>query len=725
MAQSITQKVLKNNTFYTDQYLKDSINLTKSITVVNEKEARLYNEYVQLKYPDHAIDLSNKETWRYYKHLSAQPHPVDLPVTLTSIDNGDTITLTPSSLLLHRITHRELLKYDLLYDELVKRYPEQELYIKTVIATSPKQSISTIINSPDFTIVSYNDRLIEENEGDIVDHLQHRINNYKVNKLIQHYAVVDNLFIASLYHTLYHFIFTSLLAIRLSNAKTLKAHSYHILNYLASHHYLDIHYNSLSRKQALFLYRNLLYLNNHSGQDNIFRLLIDRLFTERNITVVNYTYSQENNTDTQDYMKYRFKQKLLNNANFVYSYNDFELQDIIDKEIPLVQSNEKELYFNQSQTDSAFKNMLYSTLLTKDIESIVVDNTDTVEHKLIPTLVDYWVYLLKTNQMRFLVTVLDPVTNKELRLTTQDLFKLYTLALYHKHKQTPTVFPSYFIQRVYKPTLPSTKELLSKFYKKLHYHPQIVDQIRQSVPKYTQVITSYQFEQFITSIYKVNIGLWLHNTNLDDRDDIGQFNNLVENLHHSQVYHTNDETPQEFLNRINMTHLTSYLETSTDDLLYAILNNLFDNRLGFLSKYKAIQSSMIEVFKKFNSYTVQLINNYTQPTTLIVGEYAPTPTVSKDEENTLTFADIVLPNYEAYLQVTEKQSFTMDLTITASDIQQTFVTADVVPDIDVGHTQDNSVEVYFNTVTVNGLDQQDWIVSESSDEDLKFLAFNN
>lgn len=174
-----------------------------------------------------------------------------------------------------------------------------------------------------------------------------------------------------------------------------------------------------------------------------------------------------------------------------------------------------------------------------------------------------------------------------------------------------------------------------------------------------------------------------------------------------------------------MTHLTNYLETSTDDLLYAILNNLFDNRLVFLSKYKAIQSSMIEVFKKFNSYTVQFINNYTQPTTLNVGEYAPTPTVSKDEENTLTFTDIVLPNYEAYLQVTEKQTFTMDLTITASDIQQTFVTADVVPDIDVGHTQDNSVEVYFNTVTVNGLDPSDWIVSESSDEDLKFLAFNN
>lgn len=70
---------------------------------------------------------------------------------------------------------------------------------------------------------------------------------------------------------------------------------------------------------------------------------------------------------------------------------------------------------------------MFSSLLTKDLETIIVDNTDTVRHKLIPTIIDYWAYLLKTNKINYLVTVVDPITNTELKLTTKDLFKLFVI----------------------------------------------------------------------------------------------------------------------------------------------------------------------------------------------------------------------------------------------------------------------------------------------------------
>ena len=110
---------------------------------------------------------------------------------------------------------------------------------------------------------------------------------------------------ASLFQVLYHFILTSLIAIRLTNAKTQLAHSYHVLSYLASHHGLDRHYLFMTKSQRLFLYRNLLYLDNHSGRQHVFKLLIDKIFTDKRVSVVNYRSLQRNQTNSDSYIDYR------------------------------------------------------------------------------------------------------------------------------------------------------------------------------------------------------------------------------------------------------------------------------------------------------------------------------------------------------------------------------------------------------------------------------------
>ena len=150
-----------------------------------------------------------------------------------------------------------------------------------------------------FKIVSYTSTLVEENEHDLMFELQQAIDNYKHIRLIPYYSLSDNLFLTSQYHVFYNFILMKILAIRLKNAKTLKAHTFHIKNYLASHHYLDGSYTHLTKKQSLFLYRNLLYLDNHAGHNSTFNILIDKLFTDRNISIVNYIYKQENDSLTK------------------------------------------------------------------------------------------------------------------------------------------------------------------------------------------------------------------------------------------------------------------------------------------------------------------------------------------------------------------------------------------------------------------------------------------
>ena len=86
MSTPIIEKILGNN-ILANTYIKDTINLTKSINIKNDNEAKLYNDYIKLAYPTHLIDLSDKTTWRYYKHLMGEYHALDNPITITSLDN--------------------------------------------------------------------------------------------------------------------------------------------------------------------------------------------------------------------------------------------------------------------------------------------------------------------------------------------------------------------------------------------------------------------------------------------------------------------------------------------------------------------------------------------------------------------------------------------------------------------------------------------------------------
>lgn len=725
MSTSITEKILLNNTVYTDNYLSKIINLTKSISVISKNEGRTYNDYIELTYPTHVVDYNDKTSWRYYKHLSGQKHVLDQIVTLTSIDNGEIISLDRASIRLHRITREELLKFDLMYKELVDRFPEQELYIKAIIAKSQPMTIQQIIDCEDYTIISHNSDLIEENEDNLIQELQQRIFNYKNIFLIPYYANSDNLFLCSQMHILYTFIIKTILAIRLKNAKTLKAHSYHILNYLASHHYLDKYYNFLTKKQSLFLYRNLLYLDNHSGRHDIFKLLIQKLFTDRNMTVVNYVQSQSNSVDSNNRINYKFKQKLLNDANLVYSTKDFTLEDIKNKEYSLAQSNPKELTYNLDKIDLTFKNSLFSSLLTKDLETVIVDNTDTVKYKLIPTLLDYWAYLLKHNKIKFLVTVLDPVSNKELRLSTSDLFKLFTIILYKTNNQEIKEFQPYTIQRVYKPELPETNTLLKAFYRKYYWFKDTIDQIKISIPSYTNTITSFQFQQFVSSIYKLNIGLWSFLSNLDDKDTNGQFDLLIGRLHTSEVYTFNDTTPEAFLKDIGLENIYKYTPEALDSLMYSILNNLYDNRLDFLNYYKYVQKALIEVFKKFNSYTVQIIDVYESGSPILAGVKDRRVVVSEDKEFSSYFIPKPILNVETYYKIKDKDTLSFNTDVYSKFKYFSKINVSINSGANVKTKIFNKVVVNFNTKVLNSLGNSTPTVNQSSDEDLLFLALNS
>lgn len=723
MSTPILEKILGNN-ISANNYIKDTINLTKSINVKNDNEAQSYNDYIKLVYTTHSIDLADKTTWRYYKHLAGEYHVLDTPINIISLDNGMQIPLNREILDLHRKTKKEILKYGLLYKQIVDDYPEQELYVKAVVCDKQYTSIQEIVALENFSIVSYSTPLVEDNEKDLIFELQDAINNYKQIRMIPYYAMSDNLFLASQYHVFYNFIVTKILAIRLKNAKTLKAHTFHIKNYLASHHYLDESYIHLTKKQSLFLYRNLLYLDNHAGCNETFNILIEKIFTDRHISLVNYVYKQENDTDDKDYIKYRTNQRLLNNADLVYSPNDFSLSQIKDKEFNLTHGNGKELTYNIKKIDGCFKNSLFNTLLTKDLETIIVDNTDTVKYKLIPTIIDYWAYLLKSNKINFLVTLVDPVTNTELKLNTKDLFKLFVVVLYKLNKATLTEFPSFFIERVFKDTIPTNEQLLATCYRKQYWFHDKLDEIRTAIPPYGWLTTSSQCQDYISSIYKLNIGLWSLLTNYDDKDINGQFEYMIEKMHKQDTYVFDNEPVDVFLIRIGISDLTEYDDSALETLQFSILNNIYDNKLDFIDSYQAIQKALVEVFKKFNSYTVQVINDYYSSSPILAGPKDVRVSINEDINSRLYYYDFFKMNVDMAYKTKNKESVTFTETMEHKYNYRQSFEVDMIPDLEFNMKFVEKVSVLLNNKVINDLGNSDWMVNQSSDEQLEFLALH-
>jgi len=327
--------------------------------------------------------------------------------------------------------------------------------------------------------------------------------------------------------------------------------------------------------------------------------------------------------------------------------------------------------------------------------------------------------------MNFLVTILNPAENKELKLNTADLFKLFIIVLYKLNNQRITQFPPYMVQRVFKPILPSTEELLASFYQKEHWFNSVVNEIKHSIPVYRNIITSFQFYQYLSSIYRLNIALWIFLSNLDDKNNNGQFELLIDRLHTSDVYIFNDETPEFFLKRIGLEGVFDYDRSSLETLSFSILNNLYDNQLCFFDKCKYIQQAMIKIFRIFNSYTTQVIDTYISTSPLLVGAKDRRITVDKSTYNREYFYYNNISNIDVQSTIKEKRQIENNTSVTANYSYLTSVTMPLTTNNKIHATDTRHVAINFLNKIVNDLGNSNWVVTQSSDNDLMFLALNN
>lgn len=726
MATPLVERILGNNSIYTNNYIDETLLLTRSIILAFHREARLYNNYLLDAYGI-LVDSTDKTTWRYYKHLTGEYHEVDVPMEITSWDNGSTIILDKETLNRHKTTRKELLKYGSLYSRVVRKYPEQELLVRAMINTSGYRSIQEVIDLDENTVVSYNSDLVEPVEDNLIVELEERIKLYSITRMLPQYNIADNLFLASMYHVTYNFILKTIFAIRLKNVKTKRTHSYHILSYFASHHGLDEYYRYLTKRQILFLYRNLLYLDTHAGTNDVFDRLIERLLTERNVSILNYIYKQNNEVEEDGSITYSFKQKLLNKGDLVYETRDFDFEEIREKEEGIVVGNLKEYEFHEDKIDFDLKNSLYSSLLSKDLDISLVDNTNEVRYLLLDTLTNYWAQYLNLGLMNFMLRFTDPVSGKMMNITSEQAFKLYTILLYRYNGVELETIPDHHLVRVIKPTLPenpSDVELISKFFRRSHYLDSQLRYVKDNTPSYSIVDTPHKLGEEVMEKYLYGLGTWLYLANLGDKDMNAQMYLGIENLHYNTMYKQGDVLVDDFLREIRYDEVLEYDDTSVLLVMSELLKEVSADTLGFLENVKLVHEAVIAVFSKFKSYSTQFIDGGETPDHDLASLGFPFATLGKSEYSVEDYVRVVVP-YPELSSLTETISrveFSKEIKGYIDYYSE--ISVDVAPSIGTDGGLLSEIEISLNVPGLVNIDNLEITNTLASQEHLLFLSVN-
>lgn len=328
---------------YHDVYVGKCLALAATIVIKSTDVADAINNYVRLFYGELAVDLGDPKSWRYYKNLAGEYHFADEVMTVVSMDTLETIAFSKENLKVHRATARAYQYGSRQYQELLLQYPRQEMLIRGILYPV---DIDAAVAAEDAAILGgYPAELVEANEYTLISRLQTWVSRFRLRWFNRAYTVTDNLYLTSHLGIMYALLPQVIISLRKEVSKTHEAHSFHMRAYLESHGRLGKYFDQLTTQQAILLCRNIRYLERHPGQQQVFQWLIDRLLTPRAIPLAQYTMRHDISAQPDEVYPTVFFQRKELNLGFSYNTQDqINLEQMMEKEIPLARDNASTIY---------------------------------------------------------------------------------------------------------------------------------------------------------------------------------------------------------------------------------------------------------------------------------------------------------------------------------------------------------------------------------------------
>lgn len=619
-------------------YLNKCLNLAKSIVIKSVYIAEAMNKAILEK--GGIVDPSNPRTWRYYKNIAGEYHYLDERMTVESVDTLDQIDFTKDNLRLHRATKKAYAYGTRLYQELLSRYPNQEILILGILYPV---DIDKAIEAEDRTILTYPPSLVESNEYTLIHDLQQWIYSY-LRREDPTYGFSDEYWPISNLGIFYLQLLPAIITIRKSKCKTNEAHSYHVRQYLSSHGFLDEYLDAMTLKQSLRFYMNINWIERNIGKRETQYWLIREAMTARNLPVAEYNFKHSSLEQPDRIYPVNFFQKVsLNDLERVTDLDDLTLHELLLKEDPLAKLNPDEREDKERRIERQLENSLSNSLKTKVLESKVTDYTDADYEKFSKMLLNIWADWSSVGWFRSMVYFEDAIKGQRLQLRAKEAFILYLYCYYKAYGIEFERIPDIKVETVPLRKLMTKEELLemtehSSYTGRSSYtllvnevEPEFIQRLLDTRPILHPVVS---IAEFYDKVKEINLSInrqlqWAY----DENNYIlrGYKEGMVYRMFSDHFVQLADRDSQgnaklysEFLHENNL-NFQGYTKRDYLKLAKAIFESATGTNLQNVNSLRAVHKAMLNLLIQLSSYSVQYIRESNEEDLFIIEFTPPTP----------------------------------------------------------------------------------------------------
>ncbi len=434
-------------------YLNNVFALAATLVIKSKYSADCVNNRLIALYGASAVDPGQPTTWKYYLNLCGEYHPRDPVITVRSLDTLQPIAFTKTNLLTHTATAKAYQYGSRYYRELLAQYPDYENLILGVLYPAKMAQLQA---APDFSVVSYPSHLVEDNEESLIRNINDWLDKFQHRWRISAFHLTDELYGASLLGVMYGQLIPLIISLRLRACRTSEVHSYHVRQYLASHGMLDAYLTQMTRKQALFFYRNANYIERHSGKASTFAWLTDKVLTDRGLPLVEYQMKHDTSEMPGSLTpQVTFSTNPLNRVASK-SPNGISTATLMAKEVAVASGNLERISQTVHTTEEKLKYSLQAVAKTKVLESSLVQNADNSTQSIQETALSLWGYTAATGKYAVYTRIKNPVTGEEMTLSMLQAYHyfFYAYCMVHSRQlQTVPLIYAQFIPRIPAPTV--------------------------------------------------------------------------------------------------------------------------------------------------------------------------------------------------------------------------------------------------------------------------------
>jgi hypothetical protein len=614
---------------------------------------------------DAGLMSTARSSWRYYQNICGEYHNSDAPMYIKSLDTGQQVVFSKQTLLSHPVTKNAYSFESFYYNELLARFPDQELLIKGILYPA---EMSKALESKEGEILSFDSSFVEAHEHSLIFNLNQRSLFFANRWINTGYSYGNDLYPASSVSQQYCDLLSFLVNHRLRMSKTSEAHSFHVTEYLKSHGIPEFAISLMTRRQQMKFYRNIKRYLRTSGTNETLRELIDVLLTDSGMPAYEYLLSQNSssvvysnvNDETQLTAVPKFERIALNTPAKSKPLGPVTADTVFALLEPVAPNNEQFHKQNKELLKEDLRYLPRSEIPTKVIEVTLDISKVGADRAPAEIVMAEWIHCVATGTYRRPISYLPPAASVPLELSQPQALCLWLyflnkanlpirergLDFYPELKTVPMIG----VQNVFK-QVPTTLEWClenSPLKRKDDFNIQLF--LDQHVPRPAAINSFSDFRAYCDTVYasKNNlIRLFCFEGDFRRRA-FGQA--IYESLLTSRLfkiegmYETDSpyvgKNYRDFLDQIGFKEL-SYGRSD----YYQMANALYEQATGIdledVSNPEVIQKAMIAVLKRLSSYSVAFVN----ATTIFGGsdEYFPVPNINVGDIYASTNEKVALP----------------------------------------------------------------------------------